>query len=128
MRKHVDLLGLLYLVWGALNGVLGVAIFSLGVGAAALITTTGEIGAGLLAGVTAVTLTAVAVILILWGGVNAWAGAELRRLRSWARLLVLVLAILNLFAVPFGTALGIYSLWVLLQDPSRALFEERGLQ
>jgi hypothetical protein len=31
--------------------------------------------------------------------------------------------VLNVFAVPLGTAVGIYSLWVLLQNETEALFE-----
>jgi zinc-ribbon domain len=34
--------------------------------------------------------------------------------RPWARILVLVLGFLALIRFPFGTALGIYTLWVLL--------------
>jgi len=33
------------------------------------------------------------------------------------------LAIGNLILLPFGTALGAYSLWVLLKDEGRGLFE-----
>ena len=38
-------------------------------------------------------------------------------------LLALGLAVLNLFVLPFGTALAIYAFWVLLHNESRALFE-----
>jgi hypothetical protein len=34
------------------------------------------------------------------------------------------MAVLNLFVLPFGTALSIYALWVLLHDSARALFEK----
>jgi hypothetical protein len=38
--------------------------------------------------------------------------------QSWARILGLVLGILALLRFPFGTALGIYTLWVLAPEPS----------
>jgi len=38
----------------------------------------------------------------------------LRRGRAWARYCVIVVSVMNLFSVPIGTALGIYSLWALL--------------
>ena len=41
------------------------------------------------------------------------AGIGLLLLRSWARLLTIVLGILDLVSIPLGTALGIYTLWVL---------------
>ena len=50
-------------------------------------------------------------------------GFAMRRRRYWARLAGLALAVLNLFFLPFGTALAIYAFWVLLSDQSRRLFE-----
>lgn len=43
--------------------------------------------------------------------------------RSWARILVLVLGFLALLRFPFGTALGIYTLWVLLPGPAAQEYE-----
>ena len=36
------------------------------------------------------------------------------KVRSWGRVLALVMAFLMLLDLPFGTALGVYTLWVLL--------------
>lgn len=41
------------------------------------------------------------------------AGWGLLQRETWARMLAIVLGVLNLFDPPFGTALGIYTLWVL---------------
>jgi hypothetical protein len=49
-------------------------------------------------------------------------GVGLLRLKSWARYLVLVLSILALLSIPIGTALGIYSIWVLVNDETVQLF------
>jgi hypothetical protein len=38
--------------------------------------------------------------------------------RPWARILALVLGFLAILSFPFGTALGIYTLWVLLPGPA----------
>jgi zinc-ribbon domain len=46
------------------------------------------------------------------------AGWGLLDRQPWARMLAIVLAFLNLLHVPFGTALGIYTLWVLLPAQS----------
>ena len=40
--------------------------------------------------------------------------------RSWARTCAIVLGVLALFHPPFGTALGIYTLWVLLSQDAQA--------
>ncbi len=124
MARHVDLLGILYLTWGALTLVVGVAVLLLGLGAAAIIASGGQAGrsAGFAARVTAVTFFLFGASSIAWGAVHAWSGYALRRFRGWARLVGIGLAVLNLFFVPFGTALGAYALWVLLAEHGRRLF------
>ena len=44
--------------------------------------------------------------------------------QPWARVLGLVLGILALLRFPFGTALGIYTLWVLAPDESAREYEQ----
>jgi len=56
------------------------------------------------------------------GLVTGWG---LLQREPWARTLAIVMGILNLFHVPFGTILGIYTLWVLL--PAGAEEEYRGM-
>jgi len=92
----------------------------LAIGAIAIGVTSGadRMAAGLTAGAFAVF----AVALLAGGGANAWAGRELRRNRPRGRLAVLWLGALNLFVLPFGTALGIYAFWVLLHNHARASF------
>jgi hypothetical protein len=43
-------------------------------------------------------------------------GLGLTQRRPWARTVAIILGVLALFHPPFGTALGIYTLWVLLAD------------
>lgn len=59
-------------------------------------------------------LTVVAMFILLKAFVGFATGWGLLQRESWARPLTLVLAFLALLNAPFGTALGIYSLWVLL--------------
>jgi O-antigen/teichoic acid export membrane protein len=44
---------------------------------------------------------------------------------SWARYLIIVVAALGCLNIPIGTLKGVYSLWVLLQDETLKLFENR---
>ena len=53
-------------------------------------------------------------ILVGWGLMNH---------ERWARMTAIVLGILALFHPPFGTALGIYTLWVLLPAESAAEYD-----
>lgn len=50
------------------------------------------------------------------------AGIGLLRHAAWARILALVLGVLHLFNIPFGTIVGIYTIWVLMDDRAAALF------
>ena len=118
MHSHLRLLGVLQLTWGAIGLLLGVATLLLAFGAVAIgLMDTGERVA---AGVTALTFGVFAAALIIGGAANAWAGRALRRGESAGRTAVLWLSVPNLFVLPFGTALGVYALWVLLHNESRA--------
>lgn len=120
MRPHLRLLGVLQLTWGAIGLLLGVSTLLLAVGALAIgVMNTGDPVAS---GVTAMTFGIFAAALLLGGAANAWAGRALRRFEPAGRAAVLWLAVPNLFVLPFGTALGVYALWVLLHNESRAMF------
>jgi hypothetical protein len=120
MRSHLHLLGILQLVWGAMGLLLGVSTLFLAVGAIAIGVTSAD--DRLAAGVTAGAFLIFAVALLVGGGGNLWAGRALRRRQPHGRLAVLWLGALNIFALPFGTALSIYAFWVLLHNETRAAF------
>ena len=52
------------------------------------------------------------------------AGWGLLERQPWARTLTIVLACLHLLNAPFGTALGIYTLWVLLPSASEEEYRQ----
>jgi len=63
---------------------------------------------------TFLSLTAAVGILAGWGLLNR---------QPWARTLAIVLGCLALIAFPFGTALGIYTLWVLVPQGADAEYQ-----
>jgi len=121
VRSHLHLLYILQLVWGGIGLMLGVSTLMLAAGAAAIGFTTS--GTEISASITVAAFVIGAVALLAGGLANAWAGRALRRRLANGRLVTLGLAVLNLFLLPFGTALGIYAFWVLLHNETRALFE-----
>jgi hypothetical protein len=123
MLRHVNLLGILESLWGALAMLVGVSMLLLSAGAVAAIVDPLGTAADFAAGVTAGVFAVIGVFSLLWGGAHAWAAALLRRRRPLGRIVSLVLALVNLLVLPFGTALGAYALWVLLTDEGRRLFE-----
>ena len=120
MTAHLHLLSILQMVWGAIGLLLGVSTILLGVGAIA--SGWAAPGEELAAAITAALFGIFAVAVLAGGGANAWAGAAIGRRQPSGRLAALWLAVLNLFVLPFGTALAIYAFWVLLHNESRAQF------
>ncbi len=120
MNSHLTLLTVLHRVWGALALLLGCSTLILAAGAVAIGITT--VGAEIPAGITAAAFTACALALLGVGGAHLWAGTALQRREANGRLAALALGVLNLFVLPFGTALGIYAFWVLLNNDTRDAF------
>jgi hypothetical protein len=52
-------------------------------------------------------------VAVVMTSLSLIAGYGLLMRRSWARIFTIVLAVFALFKIPVGTALGIYTLWVL---------------
>jgi hypothetical protein len=50
------------------------------------------------------------------------AGWGLLQYREWARILAIILSVLHLLNIPIGTAIGVYSLWVLFNGETQRLF------
>ena len=125
MKSHVDFLGTLFIVWGLLTVVVGVSTLALGVGALALATSASRGGGQVAAGVTAAAFTTLAFLAIVWGAVHVVVGVPLRRHTPWARLIALLLGSVDLLLLPYGTALGGYALYVLLNEEGKALFTLR---
>jgi hypothetical protein len=104
-----------------LTVLIGLSTLALGVAAAALMTSAGAEG-GFAAGLTAATFTTLAVIAMAWGTAHLIVGMPLRRLRPWSRLPALMLSTVDLLLLPYGTALGVYALSVLLREDAKKLF------
>jgi hypothetical protein len=120
VREHVRLLGIFWLALSALDGLSAIAVYIVA-------NTVFNQSAhperpaflhpflGLLA--TFVVVKAFAGFAAGWG---------LLQREPWARTVAVVLAFPSLFFnVPFGTALGIYTLWVLLPAESDVEYEKQ---
>ena len=63
-------------------------------------------------------LPAIGLCFLLVAGIGIAIGWGLLARQSWARMLTIVFGAISLIDIPFGTALGIYTLWVLLPAES----------
>jgi len=126
MVAQVDFLGILFIVWGLLTTLVGVSTLALGVGAVALLASASRGGGSqVAAGVMAGVFTGLAIIAMLWGAAHVVVGVPLRRHTPWSRLAALMLGSVDLLLLPYGTALGVYAIWVLLNEEAKALFTPR---
>jgi hypothetical protein len=120
MRYHIDVLGRLHGVWGAFGVLTGASLFILALGSWASLATLGPVSRPGHAAVW--ILVASGAALVVTGGAMMAAGSAVRRHRPKGRTAAIALALPNLVLVPFGTALGVYTLWVLLNDDARSAF------
>jgi hypothetical protein len=123
--RHVAFLSRLFLVWSAFNGIVAVAVLAFALAAASLALSSGaeRPGTEVAAVVTAATLTVLALAAATWTWVHYFCASGLSAGSARARTLGIVLGLFNLMLFPFGTALGVYALWVLLDDEVRTSFE-----
>lgn len=126
MDRHVRLLAILASLWGALAVLVGVSMLLLAVGAFAISAGPEGERVALAAGLTAVVFVSIGAFSLVWGVAHLWAAVLLRRRAPSGRLLTLGLGVVNLLVFPFGTALGVYALWILLTHEGRRLFEVAG--
>jgi ABC-type Fe3+ transport system permease subunit len=124
---HVKVLAILSLVFAGLSALLGLGIFLL-IGAVTTIVGTAADPADAQLAIPFIRLggTAAALFCLLWAVPGVVVGIGLLKRRPWARVLGIVMSALSLMHVPFGTALGIYGLWVLFNRDTERLFTAPG--
>ncbi len=66
----------------------------------------------------------IGVLFLASAAIGLFAGWGLLERQPWARMLAIVLAFFSLPDMPFGTALGIYTLWVLLPAKSEEEYRQ----
>jgi Ni,Fe-hydrogenase I cytochrome b subunit len=64
----------------------------------------------------------IAIFLFLFSIPGIIGGIGLFKHKNWARILVLILSVIDLFNISVGTAIDVYSIWVLVQDETVKLF------
>ncbi len=125
MATHVRILGILHIVLGSIGILIGLGLFAFFGGLAALV---GFQEHGPDALIPTFVLTGVGgfilIVLLVLSVPGIIAGIGLLNRRPWARVLTIVLSVLNLFHVPFGTALGVYGLVVMFQPETESLFRQ----
>jgi hypothetical protein len=100
---------LILVFFGGLAGVLGTSLHQNG---------DDVLAAPILGGIGGVIFLIIAILSLP----SLICGIGLLQFKPWARILAIILSVLHLFSVPFGTALGVYGLWALLSPEAQTLF------
>jgi hypothetical protein len=125
MKKHVELLAILQITYSAIGFVGMIVVSALLSGAGVLGLITDNTGGPLIHAIIAGISTALLGIAIAVGIPGIIAGIGLLKFRNWARILTLIIAVLNVLRIPFGTALSVYAFWVLMQEETIQLFKSK---
>lgn len=65
--------------------------------------------------VLTIVANVIIVLIVILSIPGIIAGIGLFKRKEWARILTLILSVLDLFNIPVGTAIGVYSIWALVQ-------------
>lgn len=122
MQTHVKILGVLFLVCAGFLALLAIAV-PLGLGLVSFfIGQSGDADASTGIAVMGIVGSALAAIFgllaVLWGV----CGYGVLKHRPWARIFAIILCAMSLVKIPFGTAFGIYGLWIMFNKETEALF------
>ena len=122
MQTHVKVVAVLMIVLSAF-GILAafgmMAAFGL---AGGLVGASGDPDAAIALPIIGLTGIAIVIFLLVVSLPGLITGFGLLRLRPWARIVGIVLCVLQLFNFPIGTLVGVYGLWVLLNSETERMF------
>ena len=126
METHLKVLAILYLVFAGLSVLGGLAILIITGAVSSIVGMAADPSDARLA-IPFIRLggTAAAVFCLAWAVPGLVVGIGLFKRQPWARILGIVLSALSLMHVPFGTALGVYGLWILFNRDTERLFAAR---
>jgi hypothetical protein len=122
VKQHTQLLGILWLAFSAFNALAGLALI---VVASTLVPHLRQMGAppDVPIGFLSAIGTTVGILILAKAACGFIAGRGLMQHEPWARTVALVLGFISLFNIPFGTAIGVYTLWVLLPGDSQQEYD-----
>jgi hypothetical protein len=123
VQEHVHLLGILWLAVSALSSVGGLVLLIVGETLFPHLREMTQVPPDVPVSFLTSLLTTLGSLILAKAACGFIAGWGLLRHESWARVVALVLAFIALFNIPFGTAIGIYTMWVMLPSQSQKEYD-----
>jgi hypothetical protein len=122
MDTHVKVLGALQVALGAIGLLVALLLILVFGGAAGIVGASGDPHAAVAIPIIGLTGTALVAFLLATSLPGVVVGVGLLRRRAWARIAGIVLSIIELMMIPFGTLIGVYGLFVLFSRDTERLF------
>jgi hypothetical protein len=122
MDTHVKVLGALQVAFGAMGVMLALLMIFVFGGAAGIVGASGDPEAAIAVPIIGLTGTALVIFLLMTSLPGVIVGIGLLRLRPWSRIAGIVISMISLIMIPFGTVVGVYGLWVLFSKDTERLF------
>lgn len=119
MNKHIPIIASLRIAIGVLEFLSAIFLSAILIGAGVISNDRTAMN------VLVMLATLLSFSLLVFAIPNIVGGVGLFRYKNWARYLVLIISVISLFSIPIGTVVGIYSIWVLLQDETVDKFNQR---
>ena len=110
MKEHITILAALHIAHSILGILIGTIILFVLTGAG-IISCDPEALA-----ITSTIGVFISTIILMFSIPGLIGGIALLKRKSWARIFILIVGSIKLFEIPIGTALGIYSIWVLTNE------------
>jgi hypothetical protein len=123
VQSHVHLLGILWLAMSAFNAVGGLILLILGNALFPHLHEMNGVPPDVPVGFLTALFSTLGIIVLAKAACGFIAGWGLMQHEHWARVVALVLAFISLFNIPFGTAIGVYTMWVLLPAQSQTEYD-----
>ena len=118
MERHINVVAALQIGYSILGLIIGILLFT-------VLHLVGDFvdehEAEIVLSIIANIMITMFVILSIPGII---AGMGLFKRKEWARILTLILSVLHLLSFPIGTAVGIYSIWALVQPEVVEAFKQ----
>lgn len=116
MEKHINVVAALQIGLSVFNLLVALLIFTV------LKLVVGFVDEPAAETILSIIADVLAIVFIVISVPGILAGMGLYKRKEWARILTLILSVIEIFSFPFGTAIGIYSIWALIQPETIAAF------
>jgi|WetSurMetagenome_2_1015567.scaffolds.fasta_scaffold1082900_1 hypothetical protein len=129
MEKHISLVGILNIVYHGLGIIGSCVLFAIATGFRYFFEILSrydhhgidEVPPEIL-DIVPIILTGIGIFVLVCSVIGIIGAVGVIKKKEWGRITLLVVSFFNLLHIPLGTILGVYSIWVLLNDETIRLF------